>query len=225
MPNIFAPFGFAESHRLGAAPNYQMAKRWINPANAVPIYFGDPVVMVASSGYIAQASPQAAGAGSQIAGIFAGCEYISKSSKKPIWTPWWPGTPTDVNLSGTGFDVAAKVIDDPGVVFRVQANGMLTGTPAGQAPLTLIGNNATFTFGLAATTPPGTSPAPNQFSGISNVALDVTVATPAGTAFPFRIIDFIRDPPGVNGTDPTSAYFWLYVTFNNQDYKTTAGHG
>jgi hypothetical protein len=49
------------------------------------------------------------------------------------------------------------------------------------------------------------------------------VAAPAVTAFPFRILDFIREPPGVNGTDPASAYFWLFVTFNNQDFKVTAG--
>jgi hypothetical protein len=209
MPNVFAPFGFAESHRLGAAPDYQLSKRYINPNNANPIYFGDPVVMVASSGYIAQGTPS--GAAQQIAGIFAGCEYVSKAAKKVIWSPWWPGAPSDVVLSGTGFDISAKVIDDPLMAFRVQANGLAT--------ISMIGNNAQWAFGLAGV------PAPNQMSGIGNACLDVVTTAPAGTAFPFRIIDLIRDPPGVNGTDITTPYNWVFVTFNNQDYKVTSGHG
>jgi hypothetical protein len=210
MANIFAPFGFAESHRLGAAPTYQMSKRWINPASAVPIYFGDPVIQT-SSGYVAQAAPAG-----QVSGVFAGCEYVSKAAKKIIWSPWWPGIPSDVVTGGQGFDVNAKVIDDPAIVFRVQANGQMT--------VGMIGLNATFTFGLAAVAAPGTNPAPNQMSGISNIALDITQTVPAVTAtLPFRIVDIIRDPPGVNGTDITTPYSWAFVTFNNQDFKITTG--
>jgi hypothetical protein len=217
MANVFAPFGFAESHRLGAAPNYQMGatKRWILSTNANPIYFGDPVIQLAS-GYVAQAAPAG-----QVSGIFAGCEYVSKSAKKIIWSPWWPGTPSDVvtapaGSQNAGFDVVAKIIDDPLTVYRVQANGQLT--------VGMIGMNATFTFGLAATSAPGTNPAPNQMSGFSNVALDVTVTAPAVTAtLPFRIMDFIREPPGVNGTDFTTPYGWVFVTYNNQDFKTLTG--
>ena len=212
MANTFAPFGFAESHRLGAAPNYQLggARRFILATNTNPIYFGDPVIQL-SSGYVAQAAPAG-----QASGIFAGCEYISKAAKKIVWSPWWPGVSGDAVQGGQGFDVVAKVIDDPLTVFRVQANGQLT--------VGMIGMNATFTFGLAATSAPGTSPAPNQMSGVSNVALDVTQTVPAVTStLPFRILDFIREPPGVNGTDFTTAYGWAFVTFNNQDFKTLTG--
>lgn len=207
MANTFAPFGFAESHRLGAAPDYQMSKRWINSGNSNPIYFGDPVAMVPGSGYVAQAT-----AGTfQIAGVFAGCEYISKAAKKPIWSPWWPGLTTDVVLSGSGFDVQAKVLDDPLLVFRVQTNGTLT--------LAMIGNNAQFAYGLSG------SPAPNQMTGVGNACLDIVTAPAATATFPFRIVDAIRDPPGVNGTDITTPYAWAFVTFNNQDYKALTGHG
>jgi len=214
MANTFAPFGFAESHRLGAAPNYQMGatKRFINPTNANPIYFGDPVIQLAS-GYIAQQTPTTGAL--QVSGIFAGCEYVSKAAKKIIWSPWWPGVTSDVVTApaggqNTGFDVSAKIIDDPLVVFRVQANGQLT--------LGMIGMNATFAYGISSL------PAPNQVSGIGNACLEVTAtAPPAVTAFPFRILDFIREPPGVNGTDFTTPYGWVFVTFNNQDFKVTTG--
>ncbi len=219
MANSFAPFGFAESHRLGASPTYQLSnRRWINPTNANPIYFGDPVVQL-STGYVAQCTPSASI--SQVSGIFLGCEYVSKAAKKIVWSPWWPGLTSDVVTSpvgsqNAGFDVQAKIIDDPLTVFRVQANGQLT--------LAMIGMNATFTFGLAGATAPGTNPAPNQMSGVSNVALDVgTVSAPVVTALPFRIVDLIREPPGVNGTDFTTPYGWAFVTFNNQDFKVTTG--
>jgi hypothetical protein len=141
--NTFAPFGFAESHRLGAAPDDQFSRRWINPANANPIYFGDPVAMVAGSGCVAQAV-----AGTfQVAGIFLGSYYVSKAAKKPIWSPWWPGTTTDVVTGGTGLDVEAKVIDDPLTAFRVQANGLVT--------VAMMGNNAQFSYGNIS---PGTAP-------------------------------------------------------------------
>jgi hypothetical protein len=207
MANTFAPFGFAESHRLGAAPDYQNSRRWINPANATPIYFGDPVSMVAGSGYIAQATPGTF----QLAGIFAGCEYMSKSGKKMLWSPWWPGNTGDVYLSGTGLDVAAKITDDPLTVFRVQANGQLT--------IAMVGNNAQFAYGIS------NVPAPNQMSGIGNACLDVVTAPAATATFPFRIVDLIRDPTGVSGTDITAPYSWAFVTFNNQDYKALTGHG
>jgi hypothetical protein len=199
--NPNAPFGFADSHRLGAAPNYQMSRRWIFANNATPIYAGDPVVQL-STGDISQASVGT----TQIAGIFIGCEYMSISQRKWVASPWWPGN--DAVVSGTGFDVHAKVIDDPLTVFRVQGNG--------QATLAMIGLNAQFALGVG-----------NTQTGRSGATLDVAgvgLGPPAVTAtFPFRIVDLVRDPPGGPGADATSPFNWLYVTFNNQDYKSLTG--
>ena len=202
MPNTFAPNGFVEQQRLGAAPNYQNSPRWIAYNNATPIYFGDPVVQLAT-GYIAAATPGT----TQIAGIFAGCEYMSKSQRKPFWSPWWPAT-SDVNPGGTGFDVKAKVIDDPATMFRVQCYGQFT--------MSMLGLNGQFIIPA--------SPGPNTLTGYSGAALDLTTNVPAATAtFPFRIADIVRDPPGANGTDPTTPYSYVLVAFNNQDYKSLTG--
>lgn len=200
MVNTLAPFGFAVSHRLGAAPDYQQSKRYVAYNNPTSIAFGDPVVQLAT-GYIAQAT---AASGIQVAGIFLGCEYNSVSQKKWFSSKNWPAT-SDVSIGpggATGFEVAAKICDDPLTVFKVQANGQLT--------LAMIGANVDFALGTASNV------------GISGAMIDVgTVGVQ--TTKPFRIIDLIRDPPGVNGSDTTSPYGYALVTFNNQDYKSLTG--
>jgi hypothetical protein len=195
MTNVLAPFGFADSHRLGAAVNYQMSRRWVNPANSTPIFKGDPVVQL-STGFIAQASPGT----TQIAGIFVGCEYMSQSQKKIISLPYWPGSD-----AVAGFNVSAKIIDDPATVFRVQGNGQIT--------FAMIGLNAQFAIGSG-----------SVITGLSGATLDMVTTVPAATAtFPFRIVDLITDPPGANGTDTTSPYNWAYVAYNNQDFRSLTG--
>lgn len=193
--NVLAPFGFADSHRLGAAVNYQMSRRWINPANATPIYSGDPIVQL-STGFIAQASPGT----TQIGGIFIGCEYMSVSQRKIVASPFWPGSD-----AASGFNVLGKIIDDPMTVFRVQGNGQIT--------FAMIGLNAQFAIGTGSTA-----------TGRSGATLDMVTTVPAATnTLPFRIVDLITDPPGSNGADTTTPYNWAYVAFNNQDFKSLTG--
>lgn len=195
MTNTLAPFGFADSSFLGGAVNYQMSRRWISPANPTPIYQGDPIVQL-GTGFVAQAAPTT----TQIAGIFVGCEYMSASQRKIVASNYWPGSD-----AVAGFNVLAKVLDDPNSVFRVQGNGLIT--------FAMIGLNAQFAIGTG-----------NAASHLSGATLDVVTSPPAVTAtFPFRIIDLITDPPGANGTDTTSAFNWAYVTFNNQDFKSLTG--
>jgi hypothetical protein len=195
MSNPNAPQGFMVSHRLGAAPNYQISRRWISPSNPTPIYQGDPIVQL-STGFVAQATPGAV----QIGGIFIGCEYMSVAGKKIVARNYWPGSDALSSLN-----VMARIIDDPLTVFRVQGNGQVT--------FAMIGMNAQFAIGAG-----------NQATGISGATLDVVTTPPAVTAtFPFRIVDLITDPPGAPGTDTTSPYNWAYVTYNNQDFKSLTG--
>jgi len=193
MANTFAPFGFAEAYRLGAAPNYQMQNRSIASGNGTAIYFGDPVVSL-NTGYIAQAT---AGT-TQIAGIFAGCEYMSIVQKKPVWSWYWPG-------SDAASDPMCKIISDPYMVFRAQGNAQIT--------LAKVGGNMQFALGTGNTTT-GQSGAYLDVSGTA----DITVST-----LPFRVVGLVTDPPGAPGTDTTSAYNWAYVTFNWQDFRSTTG--
>ena len=191
MANILAPFGFAEAYKLSGAPTYQMSRKRIASSNGSAIYKGDPVVQL-STGYITVASPGT----TQIAGIFMGCEYQSISQKKPIWSPYWPG-------SDANGDVICTIIDDPSTVFRVQANAQLL--------FTAVGNNANFAIGTGSAT-----------TGLSGATLDVSTVNTTST-LPFKVVELVYDPPGSNGADTTTAYNLAYVVFNWQDYKSTTG--
>src|SRR5271154_3611448 len=136
MANVLAPFGFAETARLGAAPNYQMSRRWIAPANTTAIYFGDPIVQL-STGYITQATPGS----TQIGGIFAGCTYYSLRQKKPIWSRYWPAVTTDVRST---VNSAFYIVEAPQAVSNAQSNGHL--------PFTMIGETVQFAIGTGSTT-------------------------------------------------------------------------
>lgn len=123
----------------------------------------------------------------QVSGIFAGCKYLSTSQKRTVWSNFWPG-------ADAAADVEAYIIDDPNAQFVVQAGGTAIG-------LADMGLNIQFNLGTG-----------NSATGISGAYVE----SPAVTAtLPFRIIGFIQDPPGANGTDIGSAYNQIIVGFNN----------
>jgi hypothetical protein len=182
MANTNAPFGFRQYRGLGSAPTYEQSVRKVASGDSTAIYFGDPVSNV-NTGYITRATAGTA----QIAGIFAGCKYLSTSQKRTTWSNYWPG-------SDANGDVEAYIIDDPNAQFLVQAGGTAIG-------LADMGLNIQFNLGTG-----------NANTGISGAYVE----SPAVTAtLPFRIIGFDTDPPGSNGSDIASAYNYVIVGFNN----------
>ena len=126
-----------------------------------------------------------------LAGIFWGCKYLSLSQGRQVWTRYWPG-------SDAAADVTAYVIDDPQAVFMVQAGG----TAIGVASLNL---NVQLAVGTGNTT-----------TGQSGMFIQ----SPANTSsLPFTITGFVQDPSGANGTDITTAYNYVLVTFNNEIFR------
>jgi len=123
----------------------------------------------------------------QVSGVFAGCKYLSTSQKRTVWSNYWPG-------ADAAADVEAYIIDDPNAQFLVQAGGTAIG-------LADMGLNIQFNLGTGSAN-----------TGISGAFVE----SPAVTAtLPFRIIGFITEPPGANGTDISSAYNQIIVGFNN----------
>lgn len=157
-----------------------------------------------------------------IAGIFAGCRYVSVAQKKPVWGNYWPG-------SDANGDVTAYVINDPNSQFIVQtANSNTTSTAFG---LSAIGQNIGFSIGTG-----------NTANGISaSYADQYTLAAnfPTGNYgqpyMPFRIIALANYVPGsttslaaqplgsIPGNDFTSAYNKVVVGFNNAMLKQLSG--
>jgi hypothetical protein len=198
VANTFAPFGFRPSSTSNGPMNFRLSTRRIASGNSTPIYKGDAVVQVVSTanGYITQATSSSS-ATDPLAGVFWGCQYLSTSQKRTVWSQYWPGS------DATG-DVIAYVIDDPNSRFIVQTSGssfQISGTPA------------TFTsspVGKLANLNVGTGSALTQQSGMF---VD-TVGTTA--TFPFIVTNVILDPPGSNGADATSVYNYVEVGFNNE---------
>lgn len=181
MANTNAPFGFRQYRGLGSAPTYEQSVRLIKSDNTTAIYFGDPVKSL-NTGYITVGT-----AGAAIAGIFAGCKYLSTSQKRVVWSNYWPG-------SDASADVEAYIINDPNAQFIVQAGGTAIG-------LEDIGENIDFNLGSG-----------NSATGISGAFAESPGV--AGT-LPFRVVGLVTQPPGANGTDSTSAYNQIIVSFNN----------
>lgn len=193
MANTNAPFGFSYVGTIDG--------RTQNAAQAVrqidPTYataiYKGDPVTSGTDGYITVSS---AGT-TQIAGIFLGCSYFSSAVGRTIWSPYWPG----VSI-GAGNTVTAWICNDPTAVFQVQAGGTAIG-------LAHIDANVQFNLGTG-----------DALTGRSGAYVE----SPSDTnTLPFRVVGLYTAPPGANGTDSTSAYNQLFVTFNNQDFKSLTG--
>jgi hypothetical protein len=180
--------------------NWRLSRRRIASTNSTPIFKGDAVVPVTgtATGYIAQATATQS-ATIPLAGVFWGCEYLSVSQKRTVWSPYWPG-------SDANGDVLAYVIDDPQARFVVQTSGtdfQISGTPTnfGSSPVGQLARLNT------------TGQAGSTVTGNSGMYLD-----DAGTTnwYPFQIVQMVIDPPGTNGADAASQYNYVIVGFNNE---------
>ena len=198
MANANAPFGFLEYYGgAGGAPTFSQSARR-TAYNAAAIYCGDPVQQNSATGYITVADPSNVQA---LAGIFVGCQYLSTSQKRTVWSRYWPG-------SDSTNDVIVYVVDDPNARFLVMGNGTtfnISGSLAsyGTSP---VGQYAQFAIGTG-----------NASTGASGAYLNALGTT---VTYPFIVVDLITFPPGANGADPTSAYNNVVVGFNNQIMRT-----
>lgn len=196
MSNTFAPFGFSQvGGNPGAAPNFEQVTYPILYSDTNKIFTGDPVKITAG-GYIAAWT--ASTAVSQLFGIFVGCEYLSTSQGRVVWSPYWPGA--DVASTAQSSIVAYVVPCSPGAAprFLVQTgNSNTTATAVTQAD---VGANFDVAMGTG-----------NTANGRSGAYLDQYTINTTNT-LPFRLIGLYQ---GVgNGSDATSANNWVIVEAN-----------
>ena len=196
MANTNAPFGFRQYQGTGSAPTYEQVAVTIT-YNSANIFFGDPVEPD-NLGAIIQGSGTTAAAG--IAGIFMGCQYLSTSQKRTVWSNYYPGG-TDP-ATGT---IIGYICNDPNAKFVVQAVSSISGG------ITQAEVNATagYTIGSG-----------NTSTGIS--AATLSGVGPTTATLPFRIVSLVTQPPGANGTELATSNY-VVVAFNNVTTKNQTG--
>ena len=216
MANLFTPNGFRAVRRYdGAAwaPNVTQYK--ISSTNTHKIYYGDPVIRTQGNttgnfGYIDGGTAISSGTAPTnqgLLGIFVGCERLSTATGSKIWSNQWSGGDAQA-------DVDAWVIDDPWVVYRIwcgNSGGTITaaGTAGGPVTAQSVGLNAAFAMGVA-----------NTYSGISGAYLDTNTSISAGNpTYPLVIVGLYTQPPGINGTDITTAGNVVEVLLNQSAFK------
>jgi len=178
-----------------------MTKYNILSTNTDKIWQGT-VVIGNNAGYIVRGS--ATGSAQNPVGVFSGCNYVSSTSKKPVWSNYWPGADADPN-----HPIIAHVYDNPMQSFLVSANALFASAAALQAAVfgnvNLVDNDS------------GT-----DSTGMSSGKLDVSsLATTANHLF--RVVGVSGD---MANEDTTAAGIGLIVRFNrhfNLPVGTTTG--
>jgi hypothetical protein len=202
MANTQAYFGFRQYQGTGSAPTYEQIAVAV-AYNASAIYFGDPVTPQTDGTVARSASTGATPGVPGIAGIFVGCQYLSVSQKRTVWSNYWPGS--DV---ASGNTVIGYIINDPNAKFVAQSDA--TGIAAAD-----VGSTIGFAIGSG-----------NTSNGISGAYLDTTTINTAtyNIYAPFKIVSVITDPPGSQGTIGNGQpYDYAVVAFNYVATKNFVG--
>jgi len=190
VANTQAKFGFRHIGYLGGgAPDYQLSTGTILSSNGTKIYRGDPVCLDPTTGAIVQGANNT----STVAGIFDGCMYTPVAGGPPAWLPYWPG-------SAYG-PATAYIIDARNALFLAAALNTSIVTAN-------IGENVGYAIGTGSTA-----------TGVSGATVDQSTLNTTNT-LPFRVVAPCTTSGNFgivgNGSDPSTAYGWCVVTFNNQ---------
>ena len=202
MATVAAPYGLRAINHIGGTP-YAGSTRLLpitlaalngNPAvtNATPIFNGSVVSLNASGTVIVTPTDgnsgggggAAAAFGAGVIGVFVGCTFTDPISGNLTFAQSWTGN--------AATDAKAYVIDDPDVVYQIQAAGPITNLELGE------------NFYLNAVQ-----------SGNATTGNSTTAATTVGNfnttaAFPLRLIDFVEGPTSTVG----DAFTDLLCKFN-----------
>jgi hypothetical protein len=189
MATTAAPYGLKPVKRAdGMAYAGATSQYLIDPAGEATNLFYGQVVHIGADGYIALSTATGADGttnalptGTALTGslgVFVGCEYVNDQGQ-PTFAQYYP--------SGTsnGGAIRAYVVDDPNVLFQVQADGAMDQSD--------IGAN-TF-FAAAQSTSTGNTATGNSTSAVDATTVTTTAAfrivgaaSPIGDAFPDLLV-------------------------------------
>jgi hypothetical protein len=184
MANKDAAFGLRPSRMMGGAPYSGGQSRYRIASNLSGAIFQGDLVKQVTGGGIERA---AASSTVPVVGVFNGCQYTDPTTGEQVFKNYYPG-------SIAASDIIAFVIDDPSVVFEVQADAAF---PVAD----LFGN-----FDIVDNATTG-----DVKSGRSNLELDVTTGATT-TTLPLKAIDISQDP---DNDDVASANTNVLVVIQN----------
>ena len=200
MATTATPYGFKPLNHVGGTP-YAGAVRHIKIASGFGTnIFNGSIVNIVAAGTIEVVTDIGSNADqfpAGVIGVFVGCTYTDPTSKNKTFSNHWP--------TGTvASDAMAYVVDDPDVLFQVQADGAVAQADLGaNAPLAAVQSTSTG----------------DTTSGVSNTALDADVTQTTTNAF--RIVDFVESTDSTVG----DAFTDLIVKFNAgiHSYENSTG--
>ena len=172
MATTATPMGAEPVGTLSASGSFTGKVRHIKIASgyATGIVYGDFVKLVSSGTVEKSAITTAVVAGT--VGIFVGCSYTDPSTNQKTFNQQFPA-------STAADDIMAYVVDDPKLLFQMQADGSIAQTG--------LGNNVK-----------ANSTAGSTSIGRSKNSLDAdTIDT--DNSFPLRIVDFVDGPNSTVG--------------------------
>jgi len=160
-------------------------------ANANALYHGMPVIPL-STGFI-DLCGGAEGGTVGLLGVFDHCEYVDDTTKKPIYSNYWPGSNADSN-----FPIRAFVHDHPLQTFLIASDASLTDEDTAQAH---VFANFDFTTCITGTTA----------TGLSLGRLGVSTVNTTNT-LNLRLMGFLYD---ADNSDWAAAGIGCVVRLNN----------
>jgi|TARA_B100000424_G_scaffold270793_1_gene271147 hypothetical protein len=186
MANKDAAFGMKPVRMIGGGAYTGGQSRYRIAANyGTSIFQGDMVAQVTGGGIEVHAD----GGTVPIVGVFNGVQYTDPTTKEQVYSNYYPAS---TNAS----DLIAFVIDDPNVVYEIQADAAF---PVAD----LFGN-----FDIVYTSSGST------VTGISGAELEVSTGA-TGTSLPIKAIDISEDP---ENSDVASANTNVLVVIQNSIY-------
>ena len=195
MANTNGAFGLRPVAKMGQNANSTGASEYrIAAGNTNAIYQGSPVIPTADG--VIDIVGAAAGGTVGLLGVFWGCEYVSSTTGKKVFSNQWPGSGADTN-----FPVKAFVYDDPAQLFVIATSNVVAAANTEAEVRAAIFANANFalaTSGVATT-------------GISSATLDLNTIATTNT-LNLRIMGIQEDP---ENADFTVAGIPVIVRLNN----------
>lgn len=198
MATTAAPYGLKAVNLVGGQP-YAGSTRQLKIASgyAANIYNGSVVSIVAAGTVeiVSEVGSNADAFPAGTVGVFVGCSYTDPNTKQKLFSQYWP--------TGTvASDAVAYVIDDPDVVFQIQADDTLAQSA--------LGINIPVVNPTAGSTVTGNS---TMAADASAIAVTDTLA--------FKIIDFVESTTSTVGDAKTD----VLVKFNPKSHAYTNGTG